>query len=82
MAPHDGDWPVTPLFASPSSDEHRPSYFLKKREKLQSQRKTESIPGYMGDNIKDSYGVLNQGATTSKLDTAIGNRVRSDIIWQ
>lgn len=38
----------------------------------------------MGDHIKDSYGALNQGATTSKLDTAnvIGSRVRSDIISQ
>lgn len=32
----------------------------------------------MGDHIKDSYGALNQGATTSKLDTAIGNRVTEE----
>jgi len=36
----------------------------------------------MADHIKDSYGALNQGATTSKLDAAVGNRVRSDIIYE
>lgn len=55
---------------------------LPQKKKKKSQRKTESILGYMGDHIRDSYGALNQGTTTSKLDAAIGNRVRSDTFWQ
>jgi len=65
-----------------TSSGHLTSSKKRKKKKLQSQRKPESIPGYMADHIKDSYGALNQGATTSKLDAAVGNRVRSDIIYE